>query len=85
MYNLIIALLAISLFSSALWVGVDYLNYEKHDQKITKSKIITDFQTYELAINTYKKAKNIYPSNSNWENDMKSLKLMLPKKFRRVV
>lgn len=79
MSNLVISLLTIAFMSASLWVGTNQINYKIYDQRLTESKITSDFKTYESAIMSYKQTINIYPTNENWESELMVLGFMIPK------
>lgn len=79
MSYLIIILIMIASISSAILVGSSDLNIEKYENKLTEAEILSDFNSFELAINSYKKGLNVYPSNEFWEEDLKRLNLRIPK------
>ena len=78
MSSLITVLIVIGFFGASVFIGMNNINYGMYDKKITESEIITDFSTYESAINAYKKIINVYPSNSNWEQELLSIKMIIP-------
>lgn len=78
MANILISLLTIALMAMSLWIGVNKINYDIYDKRITETKIKTDFQTYESAIKTHRCSTNIYPNNETWELDLLNVHLLIP-------
>ena len=79
MASLIVVVVAICFFVASVFIGMNDLNYNEYERKITESEVMTDFIIYETAISSYKKVINIYPSNENWENEISKIHMVLPK------
>lgn len=79
MASLIVVVVAICFFVASVFIGMNDLNYNEYDRKITESEVMTNFIIYENAINSYKKVINVYPSNENWEKDLSSINMAIPK------
>ncbi len=78
MHSLIISIIAIALTSAALYSGINYIDFNSYDAKVSESVIINDMYSYSMGIDSYKNMYNVYPSNASWEDDLERLHLMLP-------
>lgn len=79
MFALIIPIIAIALISGILYIGINYINIDYYNSQIEEATVNNDLYTYNALISSYKDAYNIYPSNADWENDLRKLKGNLPR------
>lgn len=78
MGSLIVSVITIALIAALFYMGSNYINIDLYDKKIQEYKIVNDLQSYEMAIDNYKKIFNIYPDENSWNVDLNSLNMILP-------
>lgn len=78
MHTLIIAIIGIALAASALYSGLNYINFSSYEEKIFETVVVNDMYSYEMALNSHNNMYNYYPETAKLEEELNKVNAILP-------